>query len=232
MNVEPVRVFVGYDDRSPLSYNVMRHSLERHGGLGIQVKGLFIKQLPITRQGATEFTYSRFLVPWLCDYKGFAVFCDQDQVVTSDIAELVESVRNGSSDVYVNKAQVEFEWPSVMVFNCEKCTTLTPDYVQNNKWLFSFEWASEVGSFSPEWNHPVGMKSAMKNTKLYHFTQGIPYWPECSGLDEDEFWWSEYRDMVRTAGWIDLHRNTKHFPHVMKRFLTKYGLSIGAPSNV
>lgn len=65
-----IRVFIGYDPRQPLAYNVMQHSIARHSSVPVAITPLILDQLPITRRGLTEFTYSRFLVPALCDFKG------------------------------------------------------------------------------------------------------------------------------------------------------------------
>lgn len=183
-----------------------------------------MKQLPITRQGATEFTYSRFLVPWLCDFQGFSMFMDEDMVVIGDVHEL--DVLVGDSAVYVVKDQPRFEWPSMMVFNNAKCRNLTPEFVQDTKnVLFDFAWAESVGELPAEWNQCCGISKPTTDAKLYHYTQGIPYWPETRGLIEDKFWFEEYDAMLTSVDWIELHRNTRHFGAVMERYLMNYGIN-------
>jgi len=78
------RVFVGVDPRQPLGYNVLQWSIHRHAKKRVSVEPLMLPKLPITRRGLTEFTYSRYLVPYLCGYEGSAVFMDADIVVTGD----------------------------------------------------------------------------------------------------------------------------------------------------
>jgi hypothetical protein len=114
-----------------------------------------------------------------------------------------------------------------MVFNCERCTALTPEYVENpqNK-LFDFAWANRVGSFPSEWNHAVGISKSREDAKLYHFTQGIPFWPECRGLPEDKFWDQEHEQMNKSVQWIELHGKTVHFGSVIKRMLSRYGVKL------
>ena len=222
-----VRVFIGHDYRQPLSYNVMRYSIERHGSSNVVVRGLFLDKLPIKRVGASDFTYTRFLVPWLCDYQGYAIFCDEDQVVVDDISNLLGIAKAQKVAVSVNQDQPRFEWPSVMVFDCTKCHELTPEYIEgksNN--LYNMAWADGVGSFPPEWNHAVGIAATRQDAKLYHFTQGIPYWPECRGLPEDKFWWQEYEHMIKSVQWLDMHGKTVHFNSVIKRMLGRYGVKL------
>jgi hypothetical protein len=146
-----LRVFIGTDPRQPIAWNVLSDSINRHSSKPVAITPLSLKTLPITRRGLTEFTFSRFLPPYLCGYKGTALFLDADMVGTADIAELFAQA-NGVDSVQVNRDQARFEWPSAMLFNCEHCTTLTPEYVQDARnQLFDFAWAKSIGEFSPEW---------------------------------------------------------------------------------
>src|SRR5512139_3916563 len=109
------QVWIGHDPRQPLSYNVMRYSVERHASKPISVNGLMLKQLPMKRQGATEFSFSRFLVPHLSEFVGYSMFADEDMVVRGDVHELFEHIsQDEQHDVWVVKDQERFEWPSVM----------------------------------------------------------------------------------------------------------------------
>lgn len=207
----------------------MRYSVERYGSRDVVVRGLFLDKLPIKRQGATEFTYSRFLVPWLCNFEGWAMFCDEDQVVTADVSELFEYCMDSPfASVYVNKKQPQFEWPSVMVFNCAQCEALTPEYIEDeDNLLFDFDWANQIGDFPDEWNHFVGDASPRSDAKLYHFSRGIPWWRECRGYFEDSIWWDAYNAMIKSVSWVELHRHTKHFRPTMQRYLKReYDLDV------
>jgi hypothetical protein len=223
-------VYIGHDSRQPLSYNCMRYSVESNASSPISVNGLFLHQLPITRQKATEFTFSRFLVPWLMDFEGFGLFCDEDMVVTGDVWELFSycSKIDGEWDVAMMTNQPPFEWPSVMMFNNRNLKHITPEYVEDEKnRFFDFAWTTKerVADLPEEWNHGCGMMPP-KEAKLYHFSQGIPYWTECRGLHEDEKWFEAMQNMTRSANFVDLHKETRHFPVVMSRFLAQYGLKI------
>jgi hypothetical protein len=204
----------------------MRYSVEVNASRPIAVRGLILDQLPISRQGATEFTFSRFLVPWLMEYEGIGLFCDEDMVVTGDIWELFRFAGQieGPWDVAVMQDQERFEWPSVMLFNNKNLTHLTPEFVDSEvNALFDFSWAKHIAELPSEWNHCCGLMEP-KEAKLYHWTQGIPWWTECRGLPEDDIWWDAYQKMNHSVQWIDLHAGTKHFPKVMERFLSGYGL--------
>src|SRR5438552_3272509 len=115
MGSDIIRVFAGYDSRQALAFNVLQHSIQRHTQRRVTVEPLILDRLPIKRRGLTEFTFSRFLVPWLCDYEGKAIFMDSDIVVTGNVGEVWDTLLMDHS-VYVMQEQAKFEWPSVMLF--------------------------------------------------------------------------------------------------------------------
>lgn len=222
-----LRVFIGYDPRQPLAYNVLQHSIVRHSSKPVAITPLILSQLPIKRQGLTQFTYSRFLVPYLCDFKGTAVFMDADMVVTGDIAELFDSI--GMDSVSVMQEQPKFEWASVMAFNCGACLRLTPEFIDDTKnKMFDLEWASHVGKFDPKWNHCVSYQDP-KEASLYHYTMGLPCWPETDGKPEDQAWHQEHAAMQHTVSWQELMSGSVHARATLERFLgQKYGLKFSA----
>lgn len=181
---------------------------------------LILRQLPIKRRGLTEFTYSRFLVPWLCNYQGTAIFMDADIAVTGDIKELAQCA--GMNAVSVMQRQPKFEWASVMVFQCGACRVLTPEYVDDPKnALFDLGWAPFVGELPEEWNHCVGYMEP-KEAKLYHYTQGLPCFFETRGLPEDAVWDEEKRQALHTVGWKELMGKSVHADAVMRRMIERY----------
>jgi lipopolysaccharide biosynthesis glycosyltransferase len=186
-------------------------SIVRHASKPVAITALSLKTLPIKRRGLTEFTFSRFLVPWLCDFKGTALFLDADMVDTTDIAELFEKA-DGISSVQVNKNQAKFEWPSAMLFNCENCMALTPEYVEDrNHQLFDFAWATHgIGSFPADFNHCVGYAEPRLDAKLYHFTKGVPVWRETRGNVEDKVFHEAYLHMIHTVSHQELMGNSVH----------------------
>lgn len=191
----------------------------------MQITPLILSQLPIKRRGLTEFTYSRFLVPYLCDFKGKALFLDADMVVVGDIAELFKT--EDMSAVCVMQGQPKFEWASAMLFNCGACLKLTPEFIDDEKnALLDLAWAPYVGNIPPEWNHCVGYQDT-KPAELHHFTMGIPCWPETKGNPEDEWWDMEFKAMVHTVSWRELMGTSVHAKPTLQKFLgNKYGLKI------
>ncbi len=210
-----LRVYVGYDPRQPLAYNVLQHSIVRQSSKPVSITPLILGQLPLKRRGLTEFTFSRFLVPYLSNYTGSSLFLDADMVVKGDIAELFDCV-DQNADVQVMQEQPQFEWASAMLFNNWRCKKLTPEFVEDasNK-MFDLAWAEKVGKFPKEWNHCVGYMEESE-AKLYHYTQGIPCWEETKGV-EDQPWITEFKRMLYTVSWSALMGNSVHAVHVRKR---------------
>lgn len=212
-----LKVFIGRDPRQPVAYNVLADSIVRHASQPVAITALSLKTLPIKRRGLTEFTFSRWLVPFLCGYEGKALFLDADMVVTADIAELFDSVQSrefGTQiDVWVNKQQARFEWPSAMLFDCAGCTALTPEYIEDQRnQLFDFAWTDPrfIGSFPAEWNKCVGYAASGLDAKLYHFTKGVPIWRETRGNPEDVVFHDAYKAMLHSVSHAELMGNSVH----------------------
>ena len=91
------KVFVGYDPREDIAYQVCKHSIARRNK-EVLVRPLVQKELreagwytrPVDPLSSTEFTFTRFLIPELCDYKGWALFMDCDMILLTDIQELFD----------------------------------------------------------------------------------------------------------------------------------------------
>lgn len=215
-----LKIFVGVDERQPLAYSVLQHSIYQNASEPVAMTPLMLKTLPMKRRGLTQFTYSRFLVPWLCGFRGRALFLDADMVVTGDIAELFAS-KDFASPVMVNTDQAPFEWASAMLFNCDNCKVLTPTYIDDTAHqLLDFKWTDhgkgvQIGRFPKEWNKAVGYTD-IGPANLYHYTQGIPCHAETRGV-EDKPWVAAFKDMVRTCSWSELMSTSVHAKHVYER---------------
>lgn len=213
-----LRIFIGVDPRQPVGFSVLASSLYRHSSLPVSITPLVLRQLPLKRRGLTEFTYSRFLVPYLCGFRGSALFLDADMVMRGDIAELFYLLDTRAS-VQVNKEQPEFEWASAMLFNCANCELLTPAYIEDPKnAMFDMRWADHgVGSFPKEFNHCVRYAEANPAAKLFHYTEGLPCWVETSGAPEDIHWEREHKIMNSTVRWQEMMGNSVHAQRTLER---------------
>src|SRR5262245_55153385 len=89
-----LRIFIGYDTREAECADVLAYSLRKHASIPIDVRYLKLSELDFDRPRdplqSTEFTYTRFLVPWLCHYDGKAIFMDCDMLCVGDVKELAD----------------------------------------------------------------------------------------------------------------------------------------------
>ncbi len=214
-----MRIFIGNDPRLSLQANVLAHSIQKHATKPVSISMLNLRTLTITRQGLTEFTYSRYLVPWLCDYQGWALFLDSDMLVMDDVSKLFD-LADDKYGVMVVKNRMRFEWPSLMLFNNAKCKTLTPDYVQNYKSPQDFSWA-EVGELPGEWNHCCNYDEP-KKASLAHYTQGVPCWFETKDSEYSKEWFEARQDMESTIEWKDILSKSVHAKPVLEKLFKGY----------
>ena len=134
-------------------------------------------------------------------------------VVKGDVAEIFQEF---DAEVAMQIHQAQFEWASAMLFSNARCKILTPEYVDNKQHvMFDFLWAQQIAHLPEEWNRPVGYSEAA-DSKLYHYTQGIPVWAETRGLEPLPFV-SEAKAMLHTVSYQELMGNSVHAEHVQRR---------------
>lgn len=208
--MKPLQIFIGIDPRQPVSVSVLINSIYRHASIPVSITPIVLSQVPLERRGLTEFTYSRFLTPYLSNYEGWSLFLDADILVKGDIAELF-ALANDKYTVMVSKNEHKFEWASVMLFNNAKCGILTPEYIENAKGLHSIEWANddEIGDLPREWNHLVGYDEP-KEAKLIHYTQGTPYSEETDTCEYAVDWKNEWELMNSAESWQTIMGTSIH----------------------
>lgn len=221
--MEVLNIFIGFDPRQAISFNVLQSSIAKRSSKPVAIHPLVIEQLPITRQGLTPFTYTRFLVPYICDFKGWSLFLDADILLLDDIAKLFE-YKDDSKDVIVCKNAKRFEWASVMLFNNERCKILTPDFVERSSDLHRIGWAKDedIGEFPSNWNHLVGYDLPNNDASLIHYTQGVPAFPETQDCEHAEAWRREHQAMNSTIPWVDLMGRSVHSAVVDGKLVPKY----------
>lgn len=214
-----IRLFAGYDPNEAAGFHTFCHSVHTRASEPVSITPIIKNQLPKWQRegennGATEFSFSRFLVPYLCGYKGHAIFMDgADMLCLGDVAELW-ALRDYSKSVQVvqhpeyqpetvkmwgqeNRAYPRKNWSSVMIMNCGDAQELTPENVatKSGAWLHRFEWTIDkrIGALPPEWNVLVGHQDNA-NAKLLHFTNGLPDVHPTHGY-EDQQWQQERQAM-------------------------------------
>lgn len=218
-----IRVFVGYDPREAVAFSVLAHSIHARASQPVSVVPLRLSELkgiytrPRNELQSTDFSFSRFLTPWLCDYQGWAIFMDCDMIALDDIASLwgladerfaVQVVKHHhvpkERTKFLGATQTRYEkknWSSVMLMNCARCRALTPDYVNGATGLelHQFKWLGSddlIGELPARWNHLVGYDAPRPDAAIVHFTIGGPYFAEYRDCEYASEWRRELDDML------------------------------------
>jgi len=220
-----IRVFIGYDNAERVSASVLAHSIQVNASEPVAIAPVMLSQLkgvfdrPRNELQSTEFSFSRFLVPWMSGFEGWAVFMDCDMLVRADIAQLwklrderyavqvVKHVHVPKEDTkFLGQVQTRYEkknWSSVMLMNCAKCRALTPQFVNTATGLelHQFKWLAsddEIGALPGSWNHLVGYDAYDAGAALVHFTIGGPWFREYESVEYAGEWFAA-RDAMLTA---------------------------------
>lgn len=224
-----LRIFIGFDTRQIVNYQVLSTSIMEHCTVPYTIAPISNYHVHV-RGGLTAFTYARFLVPYLCDYQGWAIYFDCDQLVMdcpNKLLTAAQAINNAAINergtgygVFAVKfpGDFEFENASVMVFNCSDpdCRKLTVDYINDtpevNPRLDFCDFG--VGELPQEWNYLVGyaQTSTPDLISLAHYTQGTPAFPEISnaGCDFDKEWIRALQLSNSLVPWRELMGNSKH----------------------
>ena len=200
-----INVFIGYDSKEKIAHHILSESILRHSTKPVAITPIYLPNIKddFVRErnslSSTEFSFSRFIIPHLMNYQGWALFMDCDMLMMADIAELWR-LRDDKYAVqvckhdYTPKDETKFlgqvqtkypkkNWSSFMLMNCKKCTTLTPEYVNKASGLelHQFKWLENeelIGSLPLEWNWLVGEYPYKKEVKSVHYTDGGPYFED------------------------------------------------------
>ncbi|WP_331371770.1 glycosyltransferase family protein [Sinorhizobium chiapasense] len=220
--VNTTRVFIGFDSKEVVAYHVFCQSILEKSSIPVEFLPIALSTLGgiFTRERnplqSTEFSFSRFLVPYLSRYQGWSLFADCDMLMRTDIARLwqlrderyaVMCVKHEYTPKietkFLGQTQTKYEkknWSSVILFNNAKCTALTPDYVNTatGLQLHQFKWLESeelIGALPPTWNWLVNEYDYNPAANLVHFTDGGPYFAEYKNDDYAEEWFAT-RDRV------------------------------------
>ncbi len=220
-------VYIGYDSNETVALWTLAHSIISRSSRPVRIVPIVLGQTPLTRPRAefqaTEFSFSRFLVPWMCDFEGKALFLDSDMLCMADICELWDmpldravavvkhNYRPNMENKFLNQPQSNYpkkNWSSVVVFNNPLCKALTPERVDTatGAYLHQFQWVeygdveeySMIGELPREWNHLVGEENQgnIKDAKIIHYTRGTPCFAKYSTGAEAILWRRERDKML------------------------------------
>ena len=215
--MKPIPVFIGYDPREAIAFHVCANSIIRQASQPVCIVplalNLFQDYTETHTDGSNQFIYSRFLVPHLTEFTGWAIFIDGDMIVRGDIAELW-NMQNPYNDVlvvkhdYKTRMPVKYlgaknedyprkNWSSVILWNCNSFPNrrLTPEFIQRatGSELHRFTWIDDarIGGLPPEWNWLPDEYGINKDAKLLHYTLGAPCFQEFADTPQGDEWHRE-----------------------------------------
>lgn len=217
MPEQPLRIFVGHEPTEQAAFDVCKNSILSTASVSVLVEAINQQDLRTAglyrrmfyRDGtqaydaadgkpiSTQFSFTRFLVPALCQYSGWAAFCDSDMLWRDDIKDLfalanprfavmcVQHEHTPIEDHKMRAGQIQTRyhrknWSSVMLWNCGHAANrnLTP-YMVNTQpgwWLHGMHWLddSQIGALPLKWNWLEGYSDPALKPSVVHYTTGTP----------------------------------------------------------
>ena len=224
-----LNVYIGYDSKEDIAYRVCKYSILKRSNSNLKVTSLKLYELvtnklyfrDIDPLASTEFTYSRFLVPALNKYKGWAIFCDCDFIFFEDVSKILENLDNSKAVYcvqhdYTPKEKHKMDgqkqtiyprknWSSFILFNCSHPSNkkLSIDLVnsETGSFLHQFKWLkdNEIGSLDERWNWLEGWTSNHNSKKPFavHYTRGGPWFDEWQDVEFANEWISERDEYLK-----------------------------------
>ena len=232
-----LKVFVGWDSREKVAYEVLKHSIEKHTTANVDIIPLYHKEL--RRQGyfqrpwevegltgnfrdmmdgrpfSTEFAHSRFLVPELMKFDGWALFMDCDMIFRCDVREVFQHVDPNKAVMCVKHRQkversekmdgspqqdyYRKNWSSFVLWNCghPKNKQLKKETVNTatGGWLHAFSWLedNDIGSLPDYYNWIEGTSRGDVHPKVIHYTLGGPWFDGWKDVAFNDEWWKYYK---------------------------------------
>jgi len=225
MRKAPNTVYIGYDPKEDIAYEVLKFTIERIAVDNVRIvpirrdivekMGIYNRQHTVVdgqtvdnidgKPFSSEFSFTRFLVPALNMYEGWALYMDCDMYLRTDINELFEEYKIDYYPLYCVKHKyapgdgVKMDgqkqenyrrknWSSFMLFNCShelnKRLTVSDVNTKPGSWLHGFEWLpdkeGDIGTIHEEWNWLDGHSDVDIKAKNVHFTTGGPWFKDWS----------------------------------------------------
>ena len=226
MSSKLLKVFIGYDPVESVAWHAMAHSILVRSSIPVSIIPVNVANLKeiYTRERdpkqSNEFSFTRFLVPYLSDYQGYAVFFDCDMMLRTDISEILNVTKaqpdkavyvvqhnyEPRDDIkYLNAVQYKYprkNWSSVVLWDCAHPANkkVTADFVNTATpmELHRFQWLEDdqIGELDVRWNWLVGeYDQPPSDVKNVHWTVGGPYFDEYKDADFASDWFAESEKM-------------------------------------
>jgi lipopolysaccharide biosynthesis glycosyltransferase len=222
---QAIPIYIGVDPREMAGLHVFMQSVLQRASVPVAFIPLHRPMLhgfDGQRDGTNAFIYSRFLVPFLQNYAGWAIFADgSDMVCLEDVAKLW-ALRDESKAVAVvkhdyatkhdrkyigtpmeadNASYPRKNWSSMVLWNSAHPANrrLTPELVTESpgSFLHRFQWLNDdqIGELPAEWNCLVGEQDTA-GAYLLHHTLGSPGFTHYKHCEASEHWHRTHKQML------------------------------------
>jgi lipopolysaccharide biosynthesis glycosyltransferase len=242
--MQPLKIFVGYDTREDIAFQVCKQSILDTASVPVEIIPLNQRVLrkeklykrPVDPLASTEFTFTRFLVPHLTEYNGWALFIDCDFVALTDIKELFDQADDQYAVMcahhdYTPKEGIKMDgqkqtvyprknWSSCVLFNCSHVANAklnlglinNPDTTGAYLHRFSWLYDTQIGEISHEWNWLVGWYKEPKDgkPKMLHYTEGGPWFEQYQDCEYANEYYKVERKYQQQL--IDDYKDTVTYP--------------------
>lgn len=217
---KPIPLYCGYEEREMVGFHTFVSSVIRRSSRVVQITPL--SDLGMAT-GSNAFSCSRFLVPYLNNFKGYAIFADaSDMLCLDDVAKLarlfnpayaIQVVKHPDYDSQHKRKYIGTEmeceqsnysrknWMSLAIFNCEHpaWAGMTPKGIAMHSKLellqLQFLLDKEIGELPKEWNCLVDEDQDSTDAKILHWTAGIPSFLHYKGARRSKDWFSELEQL-------------------------------------
>jgi len=233
---KPFRVFMGYDSHEDIVFQIAKFSMLRRSSIPLDICPLRRSELTARNvyrktqdpKQSTEFTYLRFLIPYLSGYKGWALFADDDFLWLSDVSKLVDMCDDRYAVMVVKHKTMSTcnsklagckqepyprkNWSSMILWNCghpaNACLDLDMITKEGGAYLHRFAWIKDddlIGEVPFTWNFLIDWYD-VSDVKGYpevkadavHYTDGGPYFPDYRTVDYSQEWLDELKEYEKT----------------------------------
>jgi lipopolysaccharide biosynthesis glycosyltransferase len=212
-------LFVGFDQNEAIAYHIFTQSVLENSTLPVNFVPLSLKALNKYQEkhhdGSNQFIYSRFLVPYLNNYSGWAIFADGDMICNANIAELwnlrdekkalqvvKHNYKTKQTLKYLGNKNEDYprkNWSSLILWNCGHPANkmLTPEFIQEQSgaFLHRFLWLDDdqIGELPVEWNWLAIEYPDNPRAKIIHYTLGTPCFKDYSQSSMADLWHAVYK---------------------------------------
>lgn len=230
-----IPVFLGYDIGEHDAYLVAKHTILKHTPnayvkplvqdilrhMGLYRRSAYIDPAGVRRDSgdnkpfSTDFTFTRFLVPFLMARHGWAIFMDCDMLIRRDLNELfdlrddkyalmcvkhMQKIGDGEKKM-LDQVQEPYDrknWSSVMLINCghpeHRNLSLDDVNTKPGRWLHQFSWIGghppekHIGELPHHWNWLEGYSPKAIEPAIVHMTRGGPWFEEWQNVAYADEW--------------------------------------------